>query len=61
MKIYEVHQVTATHLTEDAVQDMVAALRGKKPSEIAPKGLIDAFEKTKAERKSKTKVIDVES
>ena len=29
MKIYEVHQVTATHLTEDAVQDMVAALRSQ--------------------------------
>ena len=31
--------------------DSVAKLRGKKPSEIAPKGLVDAYEKTKAERK----------
>ena len=29
MKIYEVHQITATHLTEDVVQDMVAALRSQ--------------------------------
>ena len=40
---------------------MVAALRGKKPSEIAPQGLVEAFEKTKAERKTKTRVSDVES
>ena len=40
---------------------MVAALRGKKPLEIAPRGLVEAFEKTKAERKTKTKVPDVKS
>ena len=32
---------------------MVAVLRGKKPSEVAPAGLVEAYEKTKAEKKVK--------
>ena len=33
--------------------DEVAKLRGKNVMEIAPKGLVDAYENTKAERKLK--------
>ena len=48
-------------LLNQRTPDKVAALRGKKPSEIAPQGLVDAFEKTKAERKTDLKVKDCES
>jgi len=56
-----VAKATLNGLLNQRTPDMVAALRGKKPSEIAPQGLVEAFEKTKAERKTKTKVSDVES
>jgi small subunit ribosomal protein S5 len=46
-----VAKATMNGLLGQRTPDSVAKLRGKKPSEIAPKGLIEAYEKTKAERK----------
>ena len=46
-----VAKATMNGLLGQRTPDSVAKLRGKKPSEIAPKGLVDAYEKTKAERK----------
>ena len=46
-----VAKATINGLLGQRTPDSVAKLRGKKPSEIAPKGLVDAYEKTKAERK----------
>tara|TARA_Y100000590_G_scaffold215258_1_gene243956 strand:- start:598 stop:1158 length:561 start_codon:yes stop_codon:yes gene_type:complete len=56
-----VAKATMNGLLNQRTPDKVAALRGKKPSEIAPQGLVDAFEKTKAERKTDLKVKDGES
>ena len=56
-----VAKATMNGLLNQRTPDKVAALRGKKPSEIAPQGLVDAFEKTKAERKADIKVKDGES
>ena len=56
-----VAKATMNGLLKQRTPDKVAALRGKKPSEIAPQGLVDAFEKTKAERKTDLKVKDGES
>ena len=49
-----VAKATMNGLLGQRTPDSVAKLRGKKPSEIAPKGLVDAYEKTKAERKVTT-------
>ena len=46
-----VAKATLNGLLGQRTPDSVAKLRGKKPSEIAPKGLVEAYEKTKAERK----------
>ena len=56
-----VAKATMNGLLNQRTPDKVAALRGKKSSEIAPQGLVDAFEKTKAERKTDLKVKDGES
>ncbi len=48
-----VAKATFNGLLNQRTPDSVAALRGKNVSEVAPKGLIDAYEKTKAERKIK--------
>ena len=44
---------TINGLLNQRTPDMVAGLRGKKPSEVAPAGLVEAYEKTKAEKKVK--------
>ena len=49
-----VAKATINGLLGQRTPDSVAKLRGKKPSEVAPKGLVDAYEKTKAERKVAT-------
>ena len=54
-----VAKATLNGLLNQRTPDSVAALRGKNVSEVAPKGLIDAYEKTKSERK--IKVNDSES
>ena len=54
-----VAKATLNGLLNQITPDSVAALRGKKVSEVAPQGLIDAYEKTKSERK--IKVNDSES
>ena len=56
-----VAKATMNGLLNQRTPDKVAALRGKKPSEIAPQGLVAAFEKTKAERKMYLKVKDDEN
>ena len=56
-----VAKATMNGLLNQRTPYKVAALRGKKPIEIAPQGLVDAFEKTKAERKTDLKVKDGES
>tara|TARA_Y100000590_G_scaffold311889_1_gene352460 strand:- start:1855 stop:2409 length:555 start_codon:yes stop_codon:yes gene_type:complete len=48
-----VAKATLNGLLNQRTPDSVAALRGKNVSEVAPKGLIDAYEKTKSERKIK--------
>ncbi len=48
-----VAKATLNGLLNQRTPDSVAALRGKKVSEVAPQGLIDAYEKTKSERKIK--------
>ena len=48
-----VAKATINGLLNQRTPDMVAGLRGKKPSEVAPAGLVEAYEKTKAERKVK--------
>ena len=42
---------TINGLLNQRTPDSVAKLRGKKSSEVAPPGLVEAYEKTKAERK----------
>ena len=44
-----VAKATINGLLNQRTPDMVAGLRGKKPSEVAPPGLVKAYEKTKAE------------
>ena len=56
-----VAKATMNGLLNQRTPDKVATLRGKKPSKRAPQGLVDAFEKTKAERKTDLKVKDGES
>ena len=48
-----VAKATINGLLNQRTPDMVAGLRGKKPSEVAPAGLVEAYEKTKAEKKVK--------
>ena len=48
-----VAKATINGLLNQRTPDMVAGLRGKKPSEVAPPGLVKAYEKTKAEKKVK--------
>ena len=48
-----VAKATLNGLLNQRTPDSVAALRGKKVSEVAPQGLIDAYEKTNSERKIK--------
>ena len=48
-----VAKATINGLLNQRTPDMVAGLRGKKPSEVAPAGLVAAYEKTKAEKKVK--------
>ena len=48
-----VAKATLNGLLNQRTPDAGAALRGKKVSEVAPQGLIDAYEKTKSERKIK--------
>ncbi len=48
-----VAKATINGLLNQRTPDMVAVLRGKKPSEVAPAGLVEAYEKTKAEKKVK--------
>ena len=56
-----VAKATLNGLLNQRTPDMVAALRGKKTSEVAPQGLVEAFEKTKAERRTSKQVADGES
>ena len=56
-----VAKATLNGLLNQRTPDMVAALRGKKTSEVAPQGLVEAFEKTKAERRTNKQVADGES
>ena len=46
-----VAKATINGLLGQRTPDSVAKLRGKKPSAIAPNGLVDAYDKTKAESK----------
>ena len=48
-----VAKATINGLLSQRTPDLVAGLRGKKPSEVAPPGLVKAYEKTKAEKKVK--------
>ncbi len=48
-----VAKATLNGLLNQRTPDSVAALRGKKVSEVAPQGLIEAYEKTKSDRKIK--------
>ena len=48
-----VAKATINGLLSQRTPDLVAGLRGKKPSEVAPPGLVEAYEKTKAEKKVK--------
>mgnify|MGYP000061070963 FL=1 len=48
-----VAKATLNGLLGQRTPDEVAKLRGKNVMEIAPKGLVDAYENTKAERKLK--------
>jgi small subunit ribosomal protein S5 len=48
-----VAKATINGLLSQRTPDIVAGLRGKKPSEVAPPGLVAAYEKTKAEKKVK--------
>ena len=51
--IKNVAKATINGLLSQRTPDIVAGLRGKKPSEVAPPGLVAAYEKTKAEKKVK--------
>ena len=46
-----VAKATINGLLNQRTPDSVASLRGKKSSEVAPPGLVEAYEKTKAEKK----------
>ena len=48
-----VAKATINGLLNQRTPDSVASLRGKKSSEVAPPGLVEAYEKTKAEKKLK--------
>jgi len=48
-----VAKATIHGLLNQRTPDSVAKLRGKKSEEIAPPGLVQAFERTKAEKKVK--------
>jgi hypothetical protein len=48
-----VAKATINGLLNQRTPDSVASLRGKKSSEVAPPGLVEAYEKTKAEKKVK--------
>jgi small subunit ribosomal protein S5 len=46
-----VAKATMQGLLNQRTPDIVAKLRGKKPSEVAPPGLVAAYENTKAQKK----------
>ena len=48
-----VAKATINGLLNQRTPDSVASLRGKKSSEVAPPGLVEVYEKTKAEKKVK--------